>query len=72
MVEIRQTNPLVLVCVWFQADAPPEDPVHAVLGGPDPDVDAVAATLCLALHLSQVMQVLCVLEVVFTQCILSL
>ncbi|XP_060894892.1 protein prune homolog 2-like isoform X2 [Labrus mixtus] len=30
-----------------------EDPVHAVLGGPDPDVDTVAATLCLALHLGQ-------------------
>ncbi|KAK2837207.1 hypothetical protein Q5P01_014419 [Channa striata] len=30
-----------------------EDPVHAVLGGPEPDVDTVAATLCLALHLSQ-------------------
>lgn len=29
-------------------------PVHAVLGGPDPDLDTVAATLCLALHLSQV------------------
>nr|XP_019956363.1 PREDICTED: protein prune homolog 2-like isoform X8 [Paralichthys olivaceus] len=30
-----------------------EGPVHAVLGGPRPDVDTVAATLCLALHLSQ-------------------
>ncbi|XP_074525620.1 uncharacterized protein LOC141789944 isoform X2 [Halichoeres trimaculatus] len=30
-----------------------ENPVHAVLGGPEPDVDTVAATLCLALHLSQ-------------------
>ncbi|XP_038558850.1 uncharacterized protein LOC119891356 isoform X2 [Micropterus salmoides] len=30
-----------------------EDPIHAVLGGPEPDVDTVAATLCLALHLSQ-------------------
>ncbi|XP_062240938.1 protein prune homolog 2-like [Platichthys flesus] len=30
-----------------------EAPVHAVLGGPRPDVDTVAATLCLALHLSQ-------------------
>ncbi|XP_047448002.1 uncharacterized protein LOC125012220 isoform X2 [Mugil cephalus] len=30
-----------------------EGPVHAVLGGPEPDVDTVAATLCLALHLSQ-------------------
>ncbi|KAM8887356.1 uncharacterized protein AB9W97_013976 isoform 2-T3 [Spinachia spinachia] len=30
-----------------------EDPIHAVLGGPDPDVDTVAATLCIALHLSQ-------------------
>ncbi|XP_051278494.1 protein prune homolog 2-like isoform X3 [Dicentrarchus labrax] len=29
-----------------------EDPIHAVLGGPEPDVDTVAATLCLALHLS--------------------
>ncbi|XP_034547438.1 exopolyphosphatase PRUNE1 [Notolabrus celidotus] len=29
------------------------DPVHAVLGGPEPDVDTVAATLCFALHLSQ-------------------
>ncbi|KAM4576452.1 uncharacterized protein PAE49_006557 isoform 3-T3 [Odontesthes bonariensis] len=27
--------------------------IHAVLGGPEPDVDTVAATLCLALHLSQ-------------------
>ncbi|XP_061672015.1 uncharacterized protein LOC133498840 [Syngnathoides biaculeatus] len=27
--------------------------IHAVLGGPDADVDTVAATLCLALHLSQ-------------------
>ncbi|XP_061758126.1 protein prune homolog 2-like isoform X2 [Nerophis ophidion] len=27
--------------------------LHAVLGGPDADVDTVAATLCLALHLSQ-------------------
>ncbi|XP_041643367.1 protein prune homolog 2-like [Cheilinus undulatus] len=33
-----------------------EDPIHAVLGGPDPDVDTVAATLCLALHLSQIEQ----------------
>ncbi|XP_026199670.1 uncharacterized protein LOC113151062 isoform X2 [Anabas testudineus] len=30
-----------------------ESPIHAVLGGPEPDVDTVAATLCLALHLSQ-------------------
>ncbi|XP_029295066.1 uncharacterized protein LOC115013169 isoform X2 [Cottoperca gobio] len=30
-----------------------EDPIHAVLGGPEPDVDTVAATLCIALHLSQ-------------------
>ncbi|KAM6931378.1 uncharacterized protein FYW49_003251 [Xenentodon cancila] len=30
-----------------------EGPVHAVLGGPEPDVDTVASTLCLALHLSQ-------------------
>ncbi|XP_044051453.1 uncharacterized protein LOC122875889 isoform X4 [Siniperca chuatsi] len=30
-----------------------EDPIHAVLGGPEPDVDTVAATLCLALHLGQ-------------------
>ncbi|XP_033947833.1 uncharacterized protein [Pseudochaenichthys georgianus] len=30
-----------------------EDTIHAVLGGPDPDVDTVAATLCIALHLSQ-------------------
>ncbi|GLD54037.1 protein prune homolog 2 isoform X5, partial [Lates japonicus] len=36
----------------YQADAS-EDPIHAVLGGPEPDVDTVAATLCLALHLSQ-------------------
>lgn len=28
--------------------------VHAVLGGPEPDVDTVAATLSLSLHLSQV------------------
>lgn len=28
--------------------------VHVVLGGPEPDVDTVAATLCLALHLCQV------------------
>ncbi|XP_029019943.1 uncharacterized protein LOC114863216 isoform X3 [Betta splendens] len=35
------------------ADVPSEEAVHAVLGGPEPDVDAVAATLCLALHLSQ-------------------
>ncbi|XP_017269258.1 protein prune homolog 2 isoform X3 [Kryptolebias marmoratus] len=27
--------------------------IHAVLGGPEPDVNTVAATLCLALHLSQ-------------------
>ncbi|TNM89664.1 hypothetical protein fugu_003898 [Takifugu bimaculatus] len=27
--------------------------VHVVLGGPEPDVDTVAATLCLALHLCQ-------------------
>uniref|UniRef100_A0A1A7Z699 Prune homolog 2 n=1 Tax=Iconisemion striatum TaxID=60296 RepID=A0A1A7Z699_9TELE len=32
---------------------PPEGPIHAVLGGPEPDADTVAATLCLALHLSQ-------------------
>uniref|UniRef100_A0A087YKA2 Uncharacterized protein n=3 Tax=Poecilia TaxID=8080 RepID=A0A087YKA2_POEFO len=31
----------------------PEGPIHAVLGGPEPDVGTVAATLCLALHLSQ-------------------
>lgn len=37
----------------FQAGLP-GGPVHAVLGGPEPDVDTVAATLCLALHLSQV------------------
>nr|XP_046242084.1 uncharacterized protein LOC124057658 [Scatophagus argus] len=30
-----------------------QGPIHAVLGGPEPDVDTVAATLCLALHLSQ-------------------
>ncbi|KAK9523364.1 hypothetical protein VZT92_019775 [Zoarces viviparus] len=30
-----------------------EDSIHAVLGGPEPDVDTVAATLCIALHLSQ-------------------
>ncbi|XP_030592802.1 protein prune homolog 2-like [Archocentrus centrarchus] len=30
-----------------------EGSIHAVLGGPEPDVDTVAATLCLALHLSQ-------------------
>ncbi|XP_019131557.2 uncharacterized protein LOC104920348 isoform X3 [Larimichthys crocea] len=30
-----------------------EGPIHAVLGGPEPDVDTVAATLCLALHLNQ-------------------
>ncbi|XP_028269261.1 protein prune homolog 2-like isoform X3 [Parambassis ranga] len=30
-----------------------EGPIHAVLGGPDPDVDTVAATLCLALHHNQ-------------------
>ncbi|KAG7489448.1 hypothetical protein JOB18_012537 [Solea senegalensis] len=30
-----------------------EDAIHAVLGGPKPDIDTVAATLCLALHLSQ-------------------
>uniref|UniRef100_A0AAV2MR83 Uncharacterized protein n=1 Tax=Knipowitschia caucasica TaxID=637954 RepID=A0AAV2MR83_KNICA len=29
-----------------------DSPVHVVLGGPQPDVDTVAATLCLALHLS--------------------
>lgn len=28
--------------------------VHVVLGGPEPDVDTVAATLSLALHLGQV------------------
>ncbi|XP_018523923.1 protein prune homolog 2 isoform X4 [Lates calcarifer] len=39
-------------CVRKEADAS-EDPIHAVLGGPEPDVDTVAATLCLALHLSQ-------------------
>lgn len=44
---------LVCLCVCFQADAL-QDPIHAVLGGPEPDVDTVAATLCLALHLSQV------------------
>ncbi|KAM9743069.1 uncharacterized protein ACNS7B_010702 isoform 1-T1 [Menidia menidia] len=33
--------------------APSEGLIHAVLGGPEPDVDTVAATLCLALHLSQ-------------------
>ncbi|KAF0033914.1 hypothetical protein F2P81_013980 [Scophthalmus maximus] len=36
----------------LRADAS-EDPIHAVLGGPKPDVDTVAATLSLALHLSQ-------------------
>ncbi|XP_061789295.1 uncharacterized protein [Nerophis lumbriciformis] len=30
-----------------------EKSLHAVLGGPEADVDTVAATLCLALHLSQ-------------------
>ncbi|XP_029999307.1 uncharacterized protein LOC115425728 [Sphaeramia orbicularis] len=30
-----------------------EGPIHAVLGGPEADVDTVAATLCLALHLNQ-------------------
>ncbi|XP_029960074.1 protein prune homolog 2-like [Salarias fasciatus] len=34
------------------ADAP-ESSIHAVLGGLEPDVDTVAATLCLAFHLSQ-------------------
>ncbi|KAF7652954.1 hypothetical protein LDENG_00089770 [Lucifuga dentata] len=27
--------------------------IHVVLGGPEPDVDTIASTLCLALHLSQ-------------------
>lgn len=52
----KARDPLKLViyaCVHFQADGS-EEPVHAVLGGPEPDVDTVAATLCLALHLSQV------------------
>lgn len=39
------------ICLCFQEDG---GPVHAVLGGPKPDADTVAATLCLALHLSQV------------------
>lgn len=43
----------MFVFVCFQADAL-EGPIHAVLGGPEPDVDTVAATLCLALHLNQV------------------
>ncbi|XP_044228805.1 uncharacterized protein LOC122996998 isoform X1 [Thunnus albacares] len=30
-----------------------DDSIHAVVGGPEADVDTVAATLCLALHLSQ-------------------
>lgn len=42
-----------LVCSCLQTDAL-DDHVHAVLGGPEADVDTVAATLCLALHLSQV------------------
>ncbi|XP_028313030.1 uncharacterized protein LOC114469592 isoform X2 [Gouania willdenowi] len=37
-----------------------EGPVHAVLGGPKPDVDTVAATLCLALHLNQASGGVCV------------
>lgn len=44
-------------CARFQADVL-EGPIHAVLGGPEPDVDTVAATLCLALHLSQVTWIL--------------
>ena len=45
----------MFLCVYvcFQADLS-EGLIHAVLGGPEPDVDTVAATLCLALHLSQV------------------
>lgn len=53
------------VCVCFQGD---EAPVHAVLGGPQPDVDAVAATLCLALHLSQVTGILSVCVHMFSMC----
>lgn len=41
------------VSMSFQADVS-NDSIHAVLGGPEADVDTVAATLCLALHLSQV------------------
>lgn len=45
-------KPTICLCTMcFQAL---EDPIHAVLGGPEPDVDTVAATLCIALHLSQV------------------
>ncbi|XP_024131502.1 protein prune homolog 2 isoform X1 [Oryzias melastigma] len=29
-----------------------DSPIHVVLGGPEPNVDTVAATLCLALHLN--------------------
>lgn len=53
------------VCVCFQGD---EGPVHAVLGGPEPDVDTVAATLCLALHLSQVTGILSVCVHMFSMC----
>lgn len=51
--ETHNTHVCLFVCVCLQADAI-EDPIHAVLGGPEPDVDTVAATLCIALHLSQV------------------
>lgn len=55
-------------CVCSQEDG---GPIHAVLGGPEPDVDTVAATLCLALHLSQVTGILSVLAQVFSTCFSS-
>lgn len=55
---IGQSHPartIIFIIFIFACLQEGDAPVHAVLGGPEPDVDTVAATLCLALHLNQVM-----------------
>lgn len=59
----RAETAMFYVCVHFQEG---DASVHAVLGGPEPDVDTIAATLCLALHLSQVIWSLFVSCMCFT------
>lgn len=51
--EVKILTFKLCVCVCLQADLS-DSPIHVVLGGPEPNVDTVAATLCLALHLNLV------------------
>uniref|UniRef100_A0A8C6TW31 Uncharacterized protein n=1 Tax=Neogobius melanostomus TaxID=47308 RepID=A0A8C6TW31_9GOBI len=49
-------SPMIFAAVFVTLEGLWDRPVHAVLGGPQADVDTVAATLCLALHLNQTEQ----------------